>query len=101
MLPFSVSSPAEISVALGRRIQARRLAHGWTQRELAERAGVALDTLKKFERTGQVSLLRLVRLVIALGGTDELEALLASHAPRSLDDLTRPRRQRGRTRGSR
>lgn len=97
MITFAISSPTEISLALGRRVQARRLDRGWTQAELAARAGVAVDTLKKFERTGQVSLPRLVRLAIALGSVGELERLLVEGTPQSLRDLERPTRKRGRT----
>ena len=96
MLPLHVLSPTDVSLALGRRVQARRLEHGWTQAELASRSGVAIDTLKKFERTGQISLPRLVRLVNALGRVSELEGLLGEPAPRSLRELERPTRKRGR-----
>ncbi|MHB0964275.1 MAG: helix-turn-helix domain-containing protein [Gemmatimonadaceae bacterium] len=96
MLPLHILSPTDVSLALGRRVQARRLEHGWTQAELASRSGVAIDTLKKFERTGQISLPRLVRLVIALGRVSELEGLLGEPAPRSLRELERFTRKRGR-----
>ena len=86
-------------MALGQRVRERRLDRGWTQAELAARSSVALDTLKKLERTGQVSLPRLVRLAIALGCTAELEGLFGARAPQSLKDLERPRRLRGRSLG--
>lgn len=95
---FTLLSPNEISLELGSRVRALRLAHGWTQAELAARAGVALDTLKKFERTGQLSLERFVRLVIALGTGRELEGLLSNSVPSSLQMLEQPKRQRGRSR---
>ncbi len=97
MIPFTLSSPSDISLTLGRRVQARRLDHGWTQAELAARAAVAVDTLKKFERTGQVSLLRLIRLAIALGSVNEFEGLLREDGPQSLRDLDRKKHRRGRT----
>ena len=99
VIPFIISTPADIAVALGLRVRERRLERGWTQSELAARASVALDTLKKFERTGQVSLPRLVRLAIALGCATELEGLFREPAPQSLKDLGRPHRRRGRSLG--
>ena len=92
-----ISSPSDVAVAIGRRTRERRLDRGWTQAELAARANVAIDTLKKFERTGQISLPRLVRLAIALGCATELENLFRTPTPQSLTALTRSRRQRGRT----
>lgn len=98
MLPFTLLSPKEISLELGSRVRALRLDQGWTQAELAARGGVALDTLKKFERTGQLSLERFVRLTIALGKARELEAFLSNSVPASLRALERPKRQRGTSR---
>ena len=86
-------------MALGHRVRERRLDRGWTQAELSARSSVAVDTLKKFERTGQVSLPRLVRLAIALGCAAELEGLFRERSPQSLEDLERARRRRGRSLG--
>lgn len=94
-----LASLDNLPLRLAERLRERRLALGWSRRTLGERSGVALETLRKFERTGQVSLPRLVRLAVALGVDDELERLFtAPLAPRSLDDLPAlaAKRQRGR-----
>ncbi len=96
-MPITLLSPPEVSNALARRLRAQRLARGWTQAELAARSNVAVDTLKKFERTGQISLVRMVRLTVALGCVDEMEHLFRQSVPASLDALERPERQRGRS----
>jgi transcriptional regulator with XRE-family HTH domain len=93
----ALSSPADIQIAIARRVRDRRLDRGWTHAELEARSAVALDTLKKFEHTGQVSLPRLIRLSFALGCWAELEGLFREPTPESLDDLRRARRQRGRS----
>lgn len=73
---------------LAERLRARRLALGWSRATLAERAAVSAETLRAFERTGQISLPRLARLAVALGVDDELEALFATPLPpQSLDDV--------------
>ncbi len=94
-------TPAEIATSLARRLRARRLDRGWSQTELAARSNVAPDTLKRFERTGEVSLTRLIRLSLALGLASELEGLFAQTVPESLEVLERPKRQRGRSMGAR
>lgn len=84
---------------IANRLRERRLALGWSRRRLAERSAVAMETLRAFERTGQISLLRLVRICVALGVDQELERLFAEPpAPRSLDELVSPavKRKRGR-----
>ena len=81
------------------RVKAHRLALGWSRATLAARAAVSAETLRAFERTGQISLPRLARLAVALGVDGELERLFST-PPRveTLDELAArsTRRQRGR-----
>lgn len=79
----------------------RRLSDNLTQTGLAQRSGVSLGTLKKFERTGKISLESLLKIAMALGATQGFALLFAAPAAagvRSLDELLkRPKeRQRGR-----
>ena len=52
-----------------------RKACGLTQADLAERAGVSVGTVKVLEKTGQTSVASLIRVVQALGLTDQLQSL--------------------------
>jgi transcriptional regulator with XRE-family HTH domain len=52
---------------LGRNVRAARLAHGWTQEELAHRTGLAPVQVSRIERgVREVRLTTLLRLVSAL-----------------------------------
>ena len=86
MLLLSVT-PAQVAIEIADRVRDRRLARGWTQAELAERAGLALPTLKLFERTGQVSLDRLLRIAAAFGALEDFRAPFAPPPPRSLAEI--------------
>ena len=99
MLAF-LPTPAEVAVALAERARRLRLGRGWSQAELAERAGVAFSTLRLFESTGQISLERLIRLALVLGAVDGFDGLMALPTARSLADLegAQPQRKRGRRR---
>ena len=55
----------DVARVLAGRLQARRLELGWSRVTLGERAAVSPATLREFERSGQVSLRRLVRLADA------------------------------------
>lgn len=55
-----------------------RKARGWTQAELAERAGVSLSTLKLLEREGKGSLQRLAKVAVILGLDDDLRQLFSA-----------------------
>jgi len=92
---FILSTPQEIARELGTRLRQHRLAHGWRQRELAERAGVSEAILRKFEREGTGTLDSFIRVVAALGMTDQLTPLLDTR-PRSIKAMEHAseRRQR-------
>ncbi len=89
---------ADVAEDLAKRLRMRRLARNLTQEGLARRSGVALGTLKKFERSGAISLVSFIRLVVALGEEEGLERLLADQEFETLEQvLAEPRtRKRGR-----
>ena len=61
-----LQAPGDMAASVARRARARRVAAGFTQRGLAERAGMSLSSLRKFERTGQIALDSLLRIAFAL-----------------------------------
>jgi transcriptional regulator with XRE-family HTH domain len=87
MPPFTLNSPGEIQTAIGRRARQLRLDLGLTQAELAERAGMAVRTLKTFEQTGKASLEHVVRLAFALGAEPEFDALFPRRPFRTIADV--------------
>ena len=96
---MSDTMPLEISLQIAKRMSALRLQRAWTRDELAKRTGVNVHTLKRFERSGQISLPRLISICNAL---DILEDLLRAFKPRqrvNIQDWQVPQnksRQRGR-----
>jgi len=89
-----------LHLQLAQRARARRLEQNLTQQGLAERSGVALGTLKRFETTGEISLDSLVRLAVALGAEEGFQQLFLPRPVETIDALlaSRPTRQRGRRR---
>ncbi|MEE4117245.1 MAG: helix-turn-helix transcriptional regulator [Marinilabiliaceae bacterium] len=55
-------TPIEICTDLAKRHKSLRKSIKLTQSEMAERSGVSLGSLKRFENTGQISLLSLLKL---------------------------------------
>lgn len=92
-----IHSPLELAVQLAGRVRHARLTRGWTQEQLAARSGIPLPTYRVFERTGQVSLERLIAVTSALGRAADWELVMRPPAPQSLDEIERgrPTRQRG------
>lgn len=102
MLPTTLLGPEELALAVAHRARARRLADDVSQAGLAGAAGVSVATLKRFEHTGQISFVSLVRIAVALDATAELESWFAPAPFRTLDDALAvaktATRQRGRKR---
>ena len=57
------------------------------QKELAERSGVSLGSIKRFEQTGEISLQSLTKIAIALRAEDELESLFTSANFESIEEI--------------
>lgn len=97
----SLITPAKAQKKLAEQARARRLQMELTQEGLAERSGVALPTLRKFERTGVLSLESFLKLHMVLGG---LKGILKATQVKdtqfsSIDDVleagSTPTRKRG------
>lgn len=60
-----------------------------TQEGLAERSGVPLSTLRKFEQKGVISLDSFLKLLMVVGGLEELIDILKPNKPtfNSIDDV--------------
>ena len=93
MVSFSIMPSATIATELAVRVRNRRLAQNLTLEGLARRSGVALGTLKKFERTGQIALVSFIRLVITLKDEAALENLLLEQKFETLDEVLQNRKK--------
>jgi transcriptional regulator with XRE-family HTH domain len=96
---YSLETPEQVGKKLAARVKALRLARGWKQITLAERSGVSLASLRRFEDSGRVSLQHLLALAFALNRLDDFDVLQPPRAS-SLAELERaeqrPARKRGR-----
>ena len=96
----SLKTPGEMLSDIRSFIKEGRLSFNLTQEQLADRANVSLAVLRKFERTGKISLESFVKLAFVLGLNDKLlEALRAQPSSNaSLSDIltqaSEPKRQR-------
>jgi transcriptional regulator with XRE-family HTH domain len=85
---FGEKSMDERKMELASRFKAYRKRSGLTQLQLADRSGVPYGTVKRFERTGRISLDSLWLLTEALGCDDQLDNLFGE-PPLTADDLRR------------
>lgn len=67
--------PSDILAEIAMKHRKLRKMAKLSQAELADRSGVSLGSVKRFERTGQVSLESLLRLASILGRLDDFNSL--------------------------
>lgn len=96
-----MATPKEIAEHIAKQAQAKRLSFNLSQKSLSERSGVSFGTLKKFERTGKISLESLLRIALTLNALEEFNELFKPTPLEnfsSLDELLKDKtRKRGRT----
>ena len=76
MYKYSIKPiPSEMRLILAEKVRMMRKQASYSQAETAQRSGVSLGSLKRFERTGQISLDSLLRLAYLFDRVDEFAAL--------------------------
>ena len=75
MEQFIWETPEELDQKLAQRVRKIRKRRSITQEKLASISGVSYGSIKRFETTGQISLLSLTKIAIALDLADELRKI--------------------------
>ena len=87
MAEFMWETPAEITLDIAKRVKKIRKRRKITQKQLADRSNVSYASLKKFEQTGQISLISLVKIAMELGLADEIKALFTQPVYLNIDEV--------------
>lgn len=83
------TSLSKAQKTLVQNVRERRLQMDLTQEGLAERSGVPLSTLRKFEQTGMISLESFLKILSIVGGLQEMIEGLKPNTPafKSIDEV--------------
>ena len=84
-IDFSIATSEQIEDALCKQLENIRLARNFTQAQLAKEAGVALKTIGNLEKGRGVSLDTFIRILMALGLQNNLQALLPDPTVRPIE----------------
>lgn len=77
----------ELDQKLADRVRNIRKRRSISQQKLAEMSGVSYGSVKRFETTGQISLISLTRIAMALGIADELRTIFSQVPYRSMEEV--------------
>ena len=81
------TTPKEFAIEIITNVKARRKEQRLTQEQLSLKAGVSLGSLKRFERTGEISLTSLLRIAIALDCQEDFLQLFSKKQYRSIQEI--------------
>ena len=79
--------PSDVTKRLALRMKNIRKRKKITQKQLAGRSNVSYATLRKFEKTGQISLESFVKLTMELGVVNEINELFTRPVYNSIEEI--------------
>ena len=82
-------TPGDIQKGIAINVRARRKEKKITQEKLAERSDVSLGSVKRFERTGEISLASLIKIAFVLGCEDDFDKLFSKKGYASIEEVIR------------
>lgn len=79
MRRFSISKlPSDVLLNTATKVRGLRKEAGYSQTELARRSGVSLGSVKRFENTGQISMVSFLKILHLLNRLEEFDGILQS-----------------------
>ena len=87
MEQFIWETPEELNKKLAMRVRNIRKRRSISQQKLSDISGVSYGSVKRFETTGQISLLSLTKIAIALDIADELRNIFTQVPYRNIEEV--------------
>ena len=87
MIFFNLKTPYEVSIKIAEKAKAKRKYMKLTQQQLSDKSGVSLGSLKRFERTGEISLSSLLKIALVLDSLKEFERLFDKPEYTSIEEI--------------
>lgn len=88
-----LKTPQEMAVDAAKRFKEMRKAKKITIKKLSEDSGVPYSTIRRFESSGEISFISLVKIVSTVGEDEEITNLFARRIPASIEEIIRENRR--------
>ena len=88
-----LKTPQEMAVDAAKRFKEMRKTKKITIKKLSENSGVPYSTIRRFESSGEISFLSLVKIVSTVGEDEEITNLFAKRIPASIEEIIRENRR--------
>ena len=87
MKKYVWETPEEINLDLAKRVKQVRKRRGITQQELSALSGVSYGSIKRFETSGNISLISLTKIAVALDAVNGVKALFTDIPYRTIEEV--------------
>ena len=88
-----LKTPQEMAVDAATRFKEMRKAKKITIKDLSKNSGVPYSTIRRFESSGEISFLSLVKIVSTVGEDEEITNLFTRRIPASIEEIIRENRR--------
>ena len=88
-----LETPYEMALEAAKRFRLLRTSKNITIKALSENSGVPYSTVRRFESTGEISFVALVKLTSAMGEDDQITSLFSETVPSSIEEVIRGNRR--------
>ncbi len=88
-----LETPSEMAANAAGRFRRVRLSKKVTIKKLSESSGVPYSTIRRFESTGEISFLSLVKITSALDEDQEITGLFSDIVPQTIEEVIRGNRR--------
>lgn len=95
---YILDNPDDIAKRMANDFRKRRIEKNLTREQVAEKSGVALSNIVRFEQKGLISLKNLIGIAMALDYSSEIKSVFAEPKYATMEELTQIRKNKGKTR---
>ena len=98
---YTFDNADDIARMLADDFRKRRIEKNMTREQVAEKSGVAVSNIVRFEQKGLISLKNLIGIAMAMEYTSEIKNIFAEPKYSTMEELTQIRRNRGKKKAHR
>ena len=98
---YTFDNADDIARMLADDFRKRRIEKNMTREQVADKSGVAVSNIVRFEQKGLISLKNLIGIAMAMEYTSEIKNIFAEPKYSTMEELTQIRRNRGKKKAHR
>ena len=94
---LSFKTIPDIALSIAKRAQEARLSQNLSRKTLSKMSGVAESSIKRFEMSGEILIISLLKIAKALGHINQFEETFTQQGVISIEQVLAKKRSRGRS----